>query len=772
MYRIKKTDVNSPSLRSYMKACNTYLLSFVVLAAYMFFAIRRHYRLSDCCFAAALMISVAAMILMYQGREHISMLLRQQLIIVNTIIFVPLLCLYIYPKNNFYADSKAWGAAELAYFLASILFWIFVKRGEKKKPDIRAFFAENYYLCGLCLAVVILCLSVFDNYIVEDSRSYSLDLINQMRNATFEPGPMKTFKVCYHTSYGFSIWYIPLASLLSSHAYGARLTNILMWDACIVLFWLICKKLFANIKPALLVFSTTIFAFTPMIFGPLHDVDLELAVLFNFMLLLYAFLTQRHILEVFFAMLLAFSKENAIAPLVGFFGGMLLYRIFNNKAFKEKSTAFIRNYGRSVFSVFLAIVMYGSFFIASEGVAWNRATDIPFLRNVFDYIESLDDEPEPEYVCPGSPEASNTVSDVVAGSAVAEEVALASEPVTAELSDKTYPLRADSQEAVNMPEENKNFNRLGLNMIMITAKLKQIFVLNFAWIATLIILAGTIILFATKRLKIKAIGWEYMLPVAGAFAAFMAAQVLLITYCSPRYIKMAPFFVVLAATAVLYKLDLDEKMITTAGILGTVLIMAQNYYSLDPVSNLAFERIDMGKTKMILETPTYDLAACDVLATAKENGNRYLYASAQTSRQFTTFEEFFEICYKAMDYKDGDFLMLADNNPNYALSFFYGNSTNYMKYNTATAQFEDTFEDKKYDSDIYATINTQFLSEEGMDKGFEGKGAWTYCKGNVYYIAFAFTEDLNDRILSTYANEFVADVSHKGWTAKIYRLEK
>lgn len=89
-------------------------------------------------------------------------------------------------------------------------------------------------------------------------------------------------------------------------------------------------------------------------------------------------------------------------------------------------------------------------------------------------------------------------------------------------------------------------------------------------------------------------------------------------------------------------------------------------------------------------------------------------------------------------------------------------------------QFEDNFTVEKieHDTNLVPLTNVTFISHQGMDYGYQGNQDWEDVVGNVYYISFAFSKDIDERVLATYENEYVTSLIHKGWNADIYRMNK
>lgn len=788
--------------KAYKQGILFYKIATCFLIVFIFISFRKMAKAADIMFALSLLFSIIGMIRVGSAKELVSASFSKQMIFVYSFLLVPYITLIIQPKDNLYMMSLIWMFIGLLYLVAGLGFWLFIcncKSDYNFKLSIMSFLGEYWYLLGLLMAVIITSLGIFNNYLVEDTRAYSLDMLDCLRNFSFEPGIYKNFRPCYHIDYGFVLIYTPLAVLFKTHSVGLRMTNILVWCACIALFYKIIKGLYTNISEILVCGMTTVFAFMPLLYGPLYDVDLELTGVLFFMSLLWAFIYKKHILEMFFGLMLVFTKENAIAIAVAFFGGLLLYCFIGGKGFKESGEKYL-HYRKTIFALLMAILCYTAFFIGNEGLSWSGVSRFAFITEFFDELRG-NNEPERPYnvqeeryytdeellemgfpaeeiekfnesiIIGSTVSASNTVSDVV-DEAETEIVNDIPEIGSVEqYYDYEFIPRIDSVEASLVAEE-KTFNRVGFNWFIIISKLKQALILNFAWVGSIIIVSGLVILLCRK--KLRDFDWSVALPVIGAAGGFLVAQVAIITYCSPRYMKLAPVFLMIALTGVLNKLEIKNKIIAIGSVVMTVLLMAQNYYSIDPVSNMVFDRIDMGNAKMVLDTPTYDLANCGVLRTSRD-GKRYLYASAQTSRQFASFEELMEKCYAAVDYKNGDMFVLPDFNLNYVLSFYYGNSTEYTNYNRETQCFEDNFTSVTNEKDcdnLVPLTSVTFVSHQGLDYGYQGRDRWKDANGNVYYIAFAFSKDIDERILSTYENKFITSVSHKGWTADIYRLEK
>lgn len=133
----------------------------------------------------------------------------------------------------------------------------------------------------------------------------------------------------------------------------------------------------------------------------------------------------------------------------------------------------------------------------------------------------------------------------------------------------------------------------------ILQKIKILFVLNFEWIPVSIIIFCIIYCVINHRSLPRFSGQVSFL---GTLGIFILLNCYLLRYVLGRYhIYSAVMIWILSYIILLktFKNIMKNHIVVGASVIVMVLMFIQNFYFIDPLTNLAFERFDTGKGKMI-----------------------------------------------------------------------------------------------------------------------------------------------------------------------------
>lgn len=153
-------------------------------------------------------------------------------------------------------------------------------------------------------------------------------------------------------------------------------------------------------------------------------------------------------------------------------------------------------------------------------------------------------------------------------------------------------------EAAGLRWDNYGDNCLGFNPAFLWVKLKQQFLLNFNWVAVLVIF-GCIVLFVVNRKRKQAtvqISCD-ICGIVGAFLAFLAFSCLYITASVARYNVIGDILLYLILFYCICLAGQYIPMPKAEGIGCTVLcvlLAGQCFVTIDPVTRLAFQKLDAG----------------------------------------------------------------------------------------------------------------------------------------------------------------------------------
>lgn len=219
-------------------------------------------------------------------------------------------------------------------------------------------------------------------------------------------------------------------------------------------------------------------------------------------------------------------------------------------------------------------------------------------------------------------------------------------------------------------------NCLGFNIDFIAARLKQQFVLNFNWLVTLVIVVSIILLIVykikqSKTDEINGYGrvWNdnSLCGIVGAFMALLSFSCLFITSSVARYnvpgdILLYIIMMYLAVAAKNYAIPcifgktegsrLGKYVFRAAAGAFTVLIVIQSFWTIDPVTKLAFTKLDA--------------VSADIYYVGKQtDGNNVLYYGDYLiyNTQYQYIDKVYDEMLRELDYEPGKFdIVLPDDN--------------------------------------------------------------------------------------------------------------
>jgi hypothetical protein len=171
---------------------------------------------------------------------------------------------------------------------------------------------------------------------------------------------------------------------------------------------------------------------------------------------------------------------------------------------------------------------------------------------------------------------------------------------------------------------SQGWNCFGFNPRVMSNRAAEIFILNFHWILVAIAVTGCLIgygrLIERKKISFSAIDnsnnelicahrknephillerWWGFLPIAMSFLAFIAFNLSYITYIIPRYVVYGGFFLIFFALIALQLAADSRKLRTIILSASYLLIFAQTFRTLDPLSTLYFGSAPFSQHKIL-----------------------------------------------------------------------------------------------------------------------------------------------------------------------------
>lgn len=302
-------------------------------------------------------------------------------------------------------------------------------------------------------------------------------------------------------------------------------------------------------------------------------------------------------------------------------------------------------------------------------------------------------------------------------------------------------------------------NRFGFNMVYFISKLKQLFVLNFAWIPVLVIALGLLIcLYRKTNWNIK----EYI-PLIFSYVFFLATQLFYLTFVLPRYIMLQYFYLYVVLAFVLHNLDIKRKPLKYAMLGASLLFGVQNFYNIDPISYIAFEILDIGNGYMVFDNPLY-IGDKGELITYKDGEIPYIQPYGMTNKQFSYFDKSLEIALAKINYSANDLIVLPQSFDLYPDNFYWGNHLASYYFDTDTKRFMLLINEHvpKYDSAVKVNV-----IQLGIDSTFETLEDYN----RIYYFDFSFSDSIDQTIHFQHHTEKADTIVYRGWKFDIYEME-
>jgi len=189
--------------------------------------------------------------------------------------------------------------------------------------------AEYWQLILLCFAFFVGSLGTLDAWTINDASIYHEGI--RVANEEWKFYNIGALNLGAHGGYAYCIFLL-IGDFITPHAtQGIVAVNIFMAVITIVLFYKIIEYLFPVASKIEYTLITVIFAFSPLLFGMVCDMNLEFPQLCFFTWLIYAFLYERTVFRAIFGALFAFTKETALLVYFFFSFGRLVKQLLAKK---------------------------------------------------------------------------------------------------------------------------------------------------------------------------------------------------------------------------------------------------------------------------------------------------------------------------------------------------------------------------------------------------------------------------------------------------------
>lgn len=311
---------------------------------------------------------------------------------------------------------------------------------------------------------------------------------------------------------------------------------------------------------------------------------------------------------------------------------------------------------------------------------------------------------------------------------------------------------------------NNAENKILFNLDFIIYKLKEMFLLNFSWMASLLFFAGTI-KFIYRILKKENLDFNLqkkgLLPIILSGVGFLMFNFLFFTYPHYRYLQLFNFYFSLGIIACIHWIVSKRILQICIALLFSTCFFIQSFYTLDPVSKKVFPTINVGK-RDIVTTKKY-ISKNQQLLTAKEDSDVYsqvFFDSTLNNKDQLGFEKVTEKALEKIQY-DGKqkliFPSLYGNSLDYTLLAMFGRENqNTFYWDEKTKNITDNPDNIKLEFlNIYEVIN----SDENTEKTF-------------YYFKYPYSYEYDEEEnLANFEVLSTKTVTYNGWTLKILELK-
>ena len=208
-----------------------------------------------------------------------------------------------------------------------------------------------------------------------------------------------SLQMCGHISQGYSIFALIGEYLFPNRVIGVRIINIFLALVAILAFSKIVEKMCRNASQIAKAGYTSIFAFSPMVLGMVHEINLDFPMLCFFTCMVAAYLYDKEIWMTVFSILLCFSKEPGVILYGMFIIGILTGRLFTQ--LKERKRIIPASLiSKDIIVLAYSGVLWISLYLGSTSKGWtanarttiqgNAASERTLLLNTFaldiDYI--------------------------------------------------------------------------------------------------------------------------------------------------------------------------------------------------------------------------------------------------------------------------------------------------------------------------------------------------------------------------------------------------
>lgn len=423
-----------------------------------------------------------------------------------------------------------------AFFVPLLLFlwsaFLFIKHIDKKKKGKGL--QIDPYIFIIILICLITRLPLFRQLQRWDSAIYYIGIYDAGMNFDFSfESVWNYFRLASHPTFAYIFFMLIGEFLFPAKVTGVLIVNLFMTMAALVFIYKMFRGYWCSMPKILAIIFTIVISVTPLFWGTFSYINVDYTLILFFVYLMYAEYKEQKIMMTFWSIALFLNKETGWPIVMGYYMAYLI------KLWK--------------------------------GVKGRRIKQK--IAGVF---------------------RDGMVRGMVASLLVVCVLVIQQGGLTGWLGTGTTRNIFASREAI--AEKGTIVHAFGFYPEYIVCKFKQIFILNFMWIPTLIIITS-IIYCIVKHTK----GWKKISNVSGmvyALVMFVLFNILYITAALSRYTIFSTVILWLIALILLYYVwepVFSKIKLMAECTVFIVLLTIQTFVYIDPFSNVLFNRIDSGK---------------------------------------------------------------------------------------------------------------------------------------------------------------------------------
>lgn len=312
-------------------------------------------------------------------------------------------------------------------------------------------------------------------------------------------------------------------------------------------------------------------------------------------------------------------------------------------------------------------------------------------------------------------------------------------------------------------ENVDKFNQWGFDSTVVINKLKQLYFMNFEWIATLLIILG-ILRFLYSRAFAKKNKNSYdnrmlFLSVGCAYGMFLFTQLFYITYPFPRYIMLQYFFSSIFLLWAIEQWNIQKRGIRIAAAAWSILVFLNNFMSIDIVSDNMFGTLSIGNTHIMKNSPIAYLDNTTVL-TGKAAEFLTFSPYADFNRQWSYFDELINQFLKKIEYNSDTLIIYPDDFPPRSENIYFGMWKN-TYYDTQKKCLTQLVSPELYNPETMLYYNAEIISDDLKWNNFK----------EVYYIKFEFSTEESDAFVKKHIVIDDFKITYRGWLLYAYKIK-